>query len=275
MVLFAHGNAELIEYWPDMLDGLRQMGISLFLPEYRGYGRSAGSPSQAAITEDFIEFYDQLVKRPDVDSKRIIFIGRSIGGGAVCSLIPHRQPAALILMSTFTSVTSMARRFMLPGFLVKDPFDNLSVVATLKIPLLIIHGRQENLIPYEHGQQLHKSAPGSKFITYQADHNSCPPDWNAFFKDARLFLEQAGILKKERDMPKKRKSKRDVEKDYPVRQFITKLRRLADCLEEKQRVRIQVAGERVSIPAGAIINIEHERGKTSEEIEFQLKWKLS
>ena len=76
-------------------------------------------------------------------------------------------------------------------------------------------------------------------------------------------------------MARKRKAKRDIEKDYPVRQFIAKLRRLADCLEEEKRFRIQVGGERVSIPAGATINIEHERGKTSEEIEFQLKWKLS
>ena len=74
-------------------------------------------------------------------------------------------------------------------------------------------------------------------------------------------------------MPKQKK-KRDVEKDYPIKQFIAKIRRLADCLEQGKRFRIQVAGERVSLPADATINIEHERGKTVEEIEFQLKWKL-
>jgi amphi-Trp domain-containing protein len=73
---------------------------------------------------------------------------------------------------------------------------------------------------------------------------------------------------------RKKKKNRDVERDYPVKQFIGKLRRLADCLEDEDRFRIQVGGERVSIPAGATINIEHERGKSSEEIEFQLKWKL-
>jgi pimeloyl-ACP methyl ester carboxylesterase len=192
--LFAHGNAELIEYWPDMLDGLRRMGISLFLPEYRGYGRSAGSPSQETITRDFIQFTDELVKRKDVDPSRIIFIGRSIGGGAVCSLISHRRPAALILMSTFTSVTAMARRFLMPGFLVQDPFDNLSAVSRLDIPILIVHGRQDNLIPWEHGQELHRAAPGSRFITYQADHNTCPPDWKVFFEDVRTFLSESGLL---------------------------------------------------------------------------------
>ena len=73
---------------------------------------------------------------------------------------------------------------------------------------------------------------------------------------------------------RKRRGKRDVEKDYPRKQFIAKLRRLADCLEQDTRFRIQVAGERVSIPPGATINIEHERGSSGEEIEFQLVWSL-
>ena len=72
----------------------------------------------------------------------------------------------------------------------------------------------------------------------------------------------------------KKKRRRDIEKNYPVKQFIKKLRRLADCLEQGQRFQIQVAGERVSIPATAVINIEHERGVSSEEVEFQLKWTL-
>ncbi|NJN51229.1 MAG: amphi-Trp domain-containing protein [Gammaproteobacteria bacterium] len=66
--------------------------------------------------------------------------------------------------------------------------------------------------------------------------------------------------------------KRDIEKNYPKRQFIAKLRRLADVLEADGKFRIQVAGERVTIPASAVINIEHERSGSEEEIEFQLKW---
>lgn len=73
---------------------------------------------------------------------------------------------------------------------------------------------------------------------------------------------------------RKKKAKRDVEKDYPRRQFVAKLRRLADCLEDGKRFRIQVAGERVSVSPSAVINIEHERGSGEEEIEFQLKWSL-
>ncbi len=71
-----------------------------------------------------------------------------------------------------------------------------------------------------------------------------------------------------------RRAKRDIEKDYPRKQLIAKLRRLADCLEGDLRFRIQIAGERVSIPPDATINLEHERGSKHEEVEFQLKWKL-
>jgi amphi-Trp domain-containing protein len=71
---------------------------------------------------------------------------------------------------------------------------------------------------------------------------------------------------------RKKRSKRDIEKNYPRRQFIAKLRRLADCLEDEERFRIQVAGERVSVPPRAVISIEHERGSSEEEMELQLKW---
>ncbi len=71
----------------------------------------------------------------------------------------------------------------------------------------------------------------------------------------------------------KRKRERDIEKAYPTKKFIEKLRRLADALESGKSFNIQVAGERVYVPASAVINIEHERGDDGEEIEFQLKWK--
>jgi len=68
--------------------------------------------------------------------------------------------------------------------------------------------------------------------------------------------------------------KRDVEKIYPKKQFIEKLRRLADVLEQDGQFTIQVKGERIRVPSGAVVNIEHERGDSEEEIEFQIKWKV-
>ena len=72
----------------------------------------------------------------------------------------------------------------------------------------------------------------------------------------------------------KKKAERDLEKNYTQSQLAAKLRRLADSLETGKPFRIQIAGERVNIPKGAVCNIEHERSKTEEEIEFQIKWRL-
>ena len=72
----------------------------------------------------------------------------------------------------------------------------------------------------------------------------------------------------------KSKPGRDIEKDYPLDQFIEKLRRLADALESGQRFEIQIAGERISVPVRATYNIEHERGDEEEEVEFQIKWSV-
>lgn len=69
------------------------------------------------------------------------------------------------------------------------------------------------------------------------------------------------------------KKKRDIEKNYPPKKFAEKLRRLAECIEKGEPFRIQIAGERITIPAGAVIGLEHERSASSEEVEFQMKWK--
>jgi len=74
-------------------------------------------------------------------------------------------------------------------------------------------------------------------------------------------------------MSTKNTKPRDIEKTYPTAQFIEKLRRLADCLEQNERFEIQIAGERIYVPKHALFNIEHERDEESEEIEFQIKWK--
>jgi pimeloyl-ACP methyl ester carboxylesterase len=193
-VIFAHGNAELIDHWPDEMEAYRRMGVSVLLPEYRGYGRSPGSPSQAAITEDFVRFYDLLAARAEVDRRRIVFHGRSLGGGAVCALAARRKPAALVLQSTFTSVVRMARRFLVPGFMVRDPFDNLEAVRGLDCPVLIVHGKRDQLIPYDHAVELNAAARRATLVTYAADHNDCPPDWSAFWDEVQRFLRGADIL---------------------------------------------------------------------------------
>ncbi len=72
----------------------------------------------------------------------------------------------------------------------------------------------------------------------------------------------------------RRRRQRDIEKNYPPRKFVEKLRRLADAVEASEPFRIQIAGERITIPAGAAISLEHERSSGAEEVEFQLRWRI-
>jgi len=184
----------LIDFWPEALKRFPAMGVGLLLVEYPGYGRSAGSPSQESISETFTRAYDTLAARPDVDPTRIAFFGRSLGGGAVCDLAAKRPAAALILMSSFTSVRSFAIRYLAPSFLIRDPFDNLAVVRDYGGPVLVIHGRFDEVIPFGHGNALHAAARNGKMIAYDAGHNDCPPDWEVFWQDVEGFLRDAKVL---------------------------------------------------------------------------------
>jgi len=193
-IIFGHGNGELIDFWPDDLRGFGQLGLAVLLVEYPGYGRSAGSPSQGSITEAFVAAYDALISRKDIDSSRIVLFGRSLGGGAVCALSVRRPSAAMILMSTFTSARSFAGRYLAPSFLVRDPLDNLLAVKKYKGPILIMHGRQDTVIPFSHGTALRKAARAGKLIAYEAGHNDCPPDWKVFWQDIETFLAENNII---------------------------------------------------------------------------------
>jgi len=193
-VIFGHGNGELIDFWPEELERFTRLGIALLLVEYPGYGRSAGNPSEESITQTFVAAYDKLTSRKDIDPARIVFFGRSMGGGAVCALARHRPSAAIILMSTFTSAKSLAKKFLLPPFLVRDPFDNLAVVKSYPGPVLIIHGKHDSIIPFSHAKALHAAAQQGEIIAYNAGHNDCPPDWNVFWKDVEGFLLENNII---------------------------------------------------------------------------------
>jgi fermentation-respiration switch protein FrsA (DUF1100 family) len=193
-VIFGHGNAELIDFCTEELRGFTRMGIGVLLIEYPGYGRSEGSPSQKSISRAFNTGYDYLISRKDVDPSRIILFGRSVGGGAVCDLASNKPSAALILQSTFTSVRTFASRFLAPGFLVRDPFDNLAVVSTYTGPVLIIHGKKDDIIPFSHGKTLYEKSLKGKLIVYDCSHNDCPPDYVIFIKNIETFLTDVGII---------------------------------------------------------------------------------
>jgi fermentation-respiration switch protein FrsA (DUF1100 family) len=194
LVIFAHGNAEIIDFCAQEMSQFSLWGMGTLLVEFPGYGRSEGKPSQDSITEAFINAYDLMANRKDIDASKIILYGRSIGGGAICSLSKHRPAAALILMSTFTSVSSFSTRYLVPSFLVRDPFDNLDAVRTFQGPVLILHGKHDEIIPYSHGKSLNQASVNARFLSYDCGHNDCPPDWPRFWEDVKEFLVDAGLI---------------------------------------------------------------------------------
>ncbi|MDH3583066.1 MAG: lysophospholipase [Phycisphaerae bacterium] len=195
-VIFAHGNAELIDHQVDLVRGYRRLGISVLLCEYRGYGRSAGAPSQKKIVSDFVAAHRRLVSRPEVDPKRIIFHGRSLGAGVVCALAEKHPPAAMILRSPFTSVADIARSYLVPRFAVLDPYDNTAVLRRLDRPVLIMHGRRDRILPIAHGRHLHQIAANSTFVEFDCGHNDFPVESPEHWARVSTFLKATGILEK-------------------------------------------------------------------------------
>jgi fermentation-respiration switch protein FrsA (DUF1100 family) len=194
LVIFAHGNGELIEDWPDALDTYRRLGVHVLLPEYRGYGHAAGDPSERAIVHDFVRFYDLAVLREDVDPRRVVLHGRSLGGGVVCALARQRTAAALVLESTFTSIPGVAAKWHVPSVLIEDRFESANVVASLDAPILIFHGTRDRVVPYDHGATLARIAKRARLVTYECDHNDLPRLQDGYWKDIARFLRDEGIL---------------------------------------------------------------------------------
>ncbi len=203
VVIYFHGNAELIDQQDRVVQGYSKMGVSVFLPEYRGYGRSAGRPSEKDIARDMIRFYDLLIRRADVDPSRVVFHGRSVGGGVAADLATRRTPAALILECTFSSLVSMALKFGAPPFLLKHPFRTDRVVEGLDVPMLIFHGTRDTVVPVSHGRRLHKLARGSTYVEYNSDHNDFPGEGNedAYWREIQAFLVRPGVLKAPKPAP--------------------------------------------------------------------------
>ena len=195
VVFYAHGNGELIDFAVPALEIYRRRGLSLALVEYRGYGRSGGSPSEADIVADQRAFYDLVVARPEVDSTRVVFHGRSLGGGAILGLSAHRAARAVILESTFRSVPRLAwEKFFAPRFLLRDIFDNERAIARLDAPVLLFHGENDELIPFSHGQALVAAARNATLVAYPSGHNDLPPDEADYWRRIFDHLRGAGVL---------------------------------------------------------------------------------
>lgn len=190
VVIFTHGNGELIDYWAQPFTEAVTQGVGVMLVEYPGYGRSGGSPSQDSITQTILAAYDFVIAQPGVDSEAIVAYGRSLGGGASCALATERPLAALVLESTFTSVRAMVSQLGFPSALIVDPFDNLEIVASVDIPVLVLHGEHDTLIPVSHGEAL-AAAAETELVRMPCGHNDCPFAWPI----VEAFISEQGLLR--------------------------------------------------------------------------------
>lgn len=194
LFIITHGNGELIDIWPPRVVQLQRQGYGVLLVEYPGYGRSTGEPSEAEIRATLSAAYDWAVAQPGVDPQRVILFGYSVGGGAIGTLAAQRPSAALVLMSTFSSVRAMAQALYLPGFLARDPFDTTAVVQHYANPILLIHGTKDTIIPHTNSIALKQAAPSSKLLLLPCGHHDCVEDWEEFWLLIEDFLRERHVF---------------------------------------------------------------------------------
>ncbi len=197
-LIFLHGNGEFIDDWVEALRPFpRDLGVSLLLVEYPGYGRSTGAPTEARIVGVATAAWDRLAARPEVDAARMVAMGRSLGGGPAAALARLRDPAALVLLSTFTDVADLAvPRFWVPAFLVRDRYRNLEAVRAFPGPVLVMHGRNDAVIPVTHGRALAGAGDHVVFREMDCAHNDCPPPGAEWWEAVEAFLREAGVLER-------------------------------------------------------------------------------
>ncbi len=193
-IIFAHGNGELIEDWHADMERLASAGLNALAVEFPGYGHSEGKPSRSSLLETFTLAFDWLVARDDVDADRIVAHGRSLGGGIAADLALNRPIRALVLQSTFSSATAMARQMFVPGFLVRDRFDNRRAVSDFSGPVLLMHGTRDDVIPFAHAEALAATREGLEILELDCAHNDCAPEWPEIVASVTAFLRSNVLL---------------------------------------------------------------------------------
>lgn len=175
-LLFLHGNAGNISHRLDNVRRLHDVGIRVFIIDYRGFGKSSGEISEEGLYQDAIGAHRYLVERPDVRSSSIAVFGRSLGGAVAIDLATKTSLNALIVESSFTCVADMARQVMpfLPiGPLLSSRYDSIGKIPRVTAPLLVIHGTRDGLIPFDQGRRLFDAASEPKRFhpVEGGDHN--------------------------------------------------------------------------------------------------------
>ncbi len=151
------------------------MGVNVFDFDYRGFGNSSGKPNEKGLYEDGRAAYDYLMTRKDINKDKIIVYGKSLGGPVAADLCLNRKLAALILEGAFPSLRTYVGDmggFLPTEWLVSEKFDTLTKVKNIHIPKLIVHGMDDDVIPFPEGRLIfNKAALPKEFLPYDGGHD--------------------------------------------------------------------------------------------------------
>ena len=165
-VLLCHGNAGNIADRLLHAALLSAAGFDVLLFDYRGYGASTGTPSEEGTYRDARAALRCLLEQPEVDPRRVVYFGESLGGAIALELALFSTPAGLVLLSTFTSVRALARIHypFIPAGVVPDAYPRLQRIPRLAAPLLLLHGDHDEIVPIAHAHELFEAAPEPKAL---------------------------------------------------------------------------------------------------------------
>jgi fermentation-respiration switch protein FrsA (DUF1100 family) len=200
VLLFCHGNAGNISHRLENVKLLLDQQLQVFIFDYRGYGKNGGKPSEKGLYLDGLGAYDFLAKQKHILPEKIIPFGRSLGASVAIEISLRREVNSLILESAFTSTKEMAKTMFLFGLfspLLPAHYNNLKKITRVNVPKLIIHGEDDEIVPFKMGEQLYNTAQSPKYFfpikgaghndTYLVGGNKYFEILSAFVKDSRVY----------------------------------------------------------------------------------------
>jgi fermentation-respiration switch protein FrsA (DUF1100 family) len=177
-VIVFNGNAGNRALRADLAGRLAEEGFASLLFDYRGYGGNPGSPSEQGLVLDALAARRYVESRDDVDRRRLVYFGESLGTGVAVRLAAEHRPCALILRSPFTSLVDMARHhypFLPVAWLLRDRFPSIDLISRIGCPLLVIAAGDDSIVPAVQSTRLFAAAaePKRMLILEHMDHNDC------------------------------------------------------------------------------------------------------
>ncbi len=187
VLLFFHGNAGNISHRLDSIRQFENLGLSVLIVDYRGYGQSDGRTTESGIYRDADATWRYLTETRGVRPDEVVIFGRSLGGSAAARLATQQRPLALIVESSFTSVPDIAQELYpwLPArWLSRLSHATRDYIRDVHCPVLVVHSRDDEIIPFHHGQAIFAAAPEPRtLLTLRGSHN------HAHLWDERSYIE--------------------------------------------------------------------------------------